>query len=482
MNVNNPFIHTFKTNNQHYFYDVNRNCILKVTKNVWDHLENQQDNTQRDSEKAFPENDTLLKIDRLKDYHFLSENRAENIIHPALEVIEYHLKNKIQKITLQVTQECNLRCNYCPYSSDEYINRKHAHKKMDISLAKKCINFLHEHSIDNKSVNIGFYGGEPLIEFELIRDCINYAKKLFYGKEVTFSITTNGTLLTEDIIEFLANNEVMLTISLDGPKDTHDKNRKFCNHKGTFDEITTSLQYIKSIFPDYYNRIHFNCVLDPEINFDDINHFFSKFELVKNNAVSFSFKSTQYSLKDITYCQDFLIKLKYEYFKFLLSKLNKYGSNNVSKFAQGDFNQLERTYSYLCISEKLPPNIHPGGPCIPGAQRLYISYDGTFMPCEHISEESEVMKIGDLFNGFNIEKVSKILNIGQTTEKQCTQCWAAKFCYQCASFSDNLNGLSKNKRLKECPSVKKSVENYFKDICVLKQKGYLFNDNVDKYL
>lgn len=108
---------------------------------------------------------------------------------------------------------------------------------MDWNTAKKSLDFLLEHSIDNEIVNIGFYGGEPMIEFDLIKKCIEYAKEIFKGKDIQFSITTNGTLINKKIIRYFVKNKVNLTISLDGPKEVHDKNRRFCNGSGTFDKI-----------------------------------------------------------------------------------------------------------------------------------------------------------------------------------------------------------------------------------------------------
>ncbi len=134
-------------------------------------------------------------------------------------------------ITLQVTQNCNLHCSYCAYSGN-YENRSHKALNMDIETAKKGIDYLIEHSPDNEIVDIGFYGGEPLLTFNLIKECVAYAEKKAEGKNMMFNLTTNGTLIKPEMIDFFEKHNVSITISIDGPREIHDLNRKFA-HSGT---------------------------------------------------------------------------------------------------------------------------------------------------------------------------------------------------------------------------------------------------------
>ena len=89
---------------------------------------------------------------------------------------------------------------------------------MTWDMAKRAVDFLWEHSIDSRMVSISFYGGEPLLQFPLVQRVIQYSKARFVGKKLTFNMTTNGTLLTDDIIRYLAEHEVSLMISIDGPR------------------------------------------------------------------------------------------------------------------------------------------------------------------------------------------------------------------------------------------------------------------------
>ncbi len=80
-----------------------------------------------------------------------------------------------------------------------------------------------DHSIDRDRVSLGFYGGEPLLELDLIKECVKYAKKKSIGKELMFNITSNTTLITDEVLKFLYDNEFSLTVSLDGDRQAHDK-------------------------------------------------------------------------------------------------------------------------------------------------------------------------------------------------------------------------------------------------------------------
>lgn len=119
---------------------------------------------------------------------------------------------------------------------------------------------------------------------------------------------------------------------------------------------------------------------------------------------------------------------------------------------------------------------HPGGPCIPGLQRLFVNVDGDFYPCERINEESSMMKIGNIEQGFNFDMAKKILNIGQITASSCKKCWAFRFCTSCAVYSDEGDKLSSEKRLKRCNAIRNSVEKYFVEYCTLKLLKFDFDE------
>jgi uncharacterized protein len=353
---------------------------------------------------------------------------------------------------------------------------------MNFETAKKGIDFLIDHSIDCSRVNIGFYGGEPLLEFELIKKCIDYAVQKAEGKELTFNITSNGTLINEEIIKYFEMHDVSLMISLDGPGEIHDKERKFASDGcGTFSKVIENVEMIRIKFPEYYKKISFNAVMDPENSFNCTNKFFMDFELAQDIMVTASVVNDKYSKKEINYTDEFFITRGYEVFKLYLSKLGRLDSKYVSRIVAGDFNNLDRHHEYLKPFRRLPEKFHHGGPCIPGAQRLFMDVNGNFFPCERVSESSSQMKIGDIENGFDLPKVKALLNVGKLTEKDCKNCWALTHCSLCAVFADGSEGLSSELKRKSCRNVQLTLEEMFKDYCALREFGYDFDyDNRNK--
>lgn len=467
MKESGPFIHLFRTPGGYYIYDVNKNVIIKTDRQIWENLKYVQAG-------LYELKDGIGLPDKLLEDGFLSSKRIREIIHPADEILVYYLNRKIKMVTLQVTQQCNLRCDYCVYSGG-YKNRGHSKKRMDFELAKKAIDFYIEHSSDSKTITIGFYGGEPLIEFELIKKCISYVENMSEGKETLFNITTNGTLLTEEIVQFLEQHKVVLRISLDGPKEIHDKSRRFAfNNCGTFDKVINNIDMIKEKYPEYYKKIAFSTVLDQENDISCINQFFTDCDTVKELNLFASSIVDYYSKNEISQTEDYNSKLGYEHFKVLLSKVTSFDEKQLSKLVATDYTSLEKSYKHLKPSQGLPDKSHHGGPCIPGMQRLFVNAEGDLFPCERVSESSEVMKIGEINTGFDLNKIRKLLNIGALSEEKCKNCWAFRFCTLCCASADTGNDLSSELKTRNCVRVRNNIESDLKDICTLKENNFDF--------
>ena len=225
----------------------------------------------------------------LKQKGLLTEQYTESTIHFETELLNDFYKHNLNTLTLQVTQNCNLRCKYCVYSGS-YINRVHTNKRMNWNTAKKAIDFLQSHSECSSQVAFGFYGGEPLLEFELIKKCVAYINQIFFGKRKTFVITTNATLLNEEKLRFFIENNFSIMISLDGPASVQDGNRVFAdNESGTFETIIEKLEMVERIAPDYLEKISFNAVIDLQHNFNEANDFYLTYDLVKDSMVRGTF-------------------------------------------------------------------------------------------------------------------------------------------------------------------------------------------------
>lgn len=458
MEKREPFIHLMKSPYACYVYDVNTNVILRVKEEVFNHL------------KGTTDINSIQEIESLKSKGFLSDNRPEVMEHPQTENLEYLLSNKLSKITLQVTQQCNLRCSYCIYSEEgNSKQRQHSTANMSFETAKKVIDFYLENARDSKRLNIGFYGGEPLLEFELIKKCIDYSLDKAEGKNLSFSITTNCTLLDLNKIEYLSKINIAILVSLDGPEEIHNKQRRFSNGKGSHSTIIRNLNMIKERYPEFYSRIRFNAVLNPEDDFNCISHFFDKCSSVCGANITTTVIDDKYSEDKVKFTEDYRIKREYELFKVLLNRYGYIDSQYLSKIGINDYNELNKTASELRPTSKLPKNTSHSGPCIPGQLRLFVDVHGVFYPCERVSEMSSVMSIGDIENGFNLSKASKLLNIATLTEDKCKKCWAIRHCKLCAADADAMDKLSGEFKVKGCDKVRNIVEASFLNYIAVKE-------------
>ena len=150
-------------------------------------------------------------------------------------------------MVLNVTNQCNLSCKYCyEYGEDKIVDTENGKqpKFMSEETARESVDFMLKESGDNKVAHVTFFGGETLLNFPVLKKTIAYARQRAaeLGKEVDFSLTTNGTLLKPDVIEFLAENQVGVTISIDGPKEVQDKFRVFHNGSGSYDVVAPKIK------------------------------------------------------------------------------------------------------------------------------------------------------------------------------------------------------------------------------------------------
>lgn len=457
------FVHPFATDSCYYLYDVNTTNIARVNKNIYNYFNTKSDTLETDDIKI---------LAKMKERGLLKANNIKTIEHPLSEKLDEILKSKVESVTLQITQQCNLRCKYCPYSGN-YNMRSHSSKTMKLDMVTRCIDYLVLHSRDLNTVNVGFYGGEPLLSYKIIRDAVKYATEKYPNKSFTYNITTNGTIFNDEILAFLESNNFSVLISLDGPKENHDANRIFASTgKGSFDVIMQNISYIKEKYNKLYKTLTFNAVLDPALDATCASKFFIQCEALEGTQITASIVSNDYRKNTITIGKEFYIHDDEEHFRYMMYKLGRIDRSKISKIAEGKFNQMLFQLSIFKIKTiSIGESTHPSGPCVPGTRKLFINADGIFFPCESVSE-TEGMSIGTIEDGFNVEKVKLLLNVGKLTAEKCKRCWGIRLCPQCCMMADDLNGISASKRAQQCESVLGSNENMLKDYCTLVECGY----------
>lgn len=464
---------TIKTPAGYYVYDRGSHSILKIDKGSYDVLyecENKE-STQKDS--IFAE-----VIKKYNNSGYLLENTVETIEHPDTKNLGYYCNNKIQQLTLQVTQRCNLRCSYCVYGGD-YLNRKHSNQDMDIELAKKAINYLVEHSDHSREVILAFYGGEPLMRFGFIKQCVLYIESLMNPTFISYTLTTNGTLLTCEMVEFFSKYDFHIMISIDGSKEEHNANRCFSDGTGSFDCIMKNLNIIHEFKTDFLKNIHINCVLNPKQNYDNVKNFFGTDSIVQGVSVIMNVVSAENRKSQVEFATEFWYARLYEELLLNIYLLRKCKSSELPESVLLRAKSLNKEYNRLRDIKKLGKCVHHNGPCLPGVRRLFVNVNGDFFPCERVPENADVFKIGNIGVGINVAKAQQILNVGKLTENQCKNCWALLQCSVCAQKAydeSDKDKLSAQKKLQHCSDSKISAYNVLKKICILKEFGYKFGE------
>lgn len=461
-----PIFKTLKTLNNYYVYDRNKNALITITADEYQIL-------NRAEKKVSPDPEASKTIKKYQAKGYLLGNHITDIEHPCTQYVDCLLNNNIEQITLQVTQRCNLRCSYCVYSG-KFDNRVHSSVDMDFEQARKAIDFGLSRSNSSSIFSIGFYGGEPLLMFGLIQKCVEYVESVAENRKIDYTITTNGTLLTIDKAEYLFSKNFHIVISLDGSKEEHNINRVFQNGEGSFDTIMKNLAAIKEKFPEKFDTITYNCVVNPNHNFEHIKMYFDEYSIIGRSNVMYQMVDLP-STDTVNLADNYYQIQAFEYLKALLFMLDKLPKEEVAPFMFPQTETLMNTHDMLNMHGELQGKYHHSGPCIPGVRRPFINCYGNIYPCERVSETSSVMRIGTLDDGYDIDSVKRLLNVGKVTSDKCLNCWALLYCSQCARNADGKNVLSRTEKLKHCEESRSEAEAQLLEMCVLKEFGCKFD-------
>lgn len=464
-----PHVKLFTSYGNKYCYDVNKNEIIELSHD--EYLLIRRVINKKENGDNISSIDEKLKAWISKGY--FSAQYPQKIEHPLTPYMKDYLTKRVQGITLQVTQNCNFRCRYCSFSGDGYFDRTHNGAMMSIDVAKSAINFLKKNSIDMAWIRVVFYGGEPLLNFPLIREVVKYAVMIMPEKTICYSMTTNASLITEEMIDFFAEHKFDLTISLDGPQNYHDRYRRFtADGTGTYSSVMSSLKKIYSMDAEYFKKhVSLSCVVDGDDDIGEIQKFFNS-DFFEDTLVQFSTLDSSKNNYKRNPTEDFFNSYNENVFAALI---NNYLQNElvleIPKTKKVLFSNSSDYDEFLdSLSRKTSIiKYHHSGPCIPGQAKMLVSTDGKIFTCEKASGKSTTMCIGDIYKGYDWNNIDALLNIGKITEEECKNCWAIRFGSVCAINIDNFDSLSKNIKLQECEITKRRIESIMKNHVVIKR-------------
>lgn len=442
-----PVFKLFSHKGKYYFYDTYTNGLFEVLEEHYTELYilKQMGITEyinlHKNTKAYQ--DILILINR----GMLKCNFISKVQHPQTEKIPYLLGRCINYMILQVTQNCNFRCRYCLYAGESKVERKHEDVEMPWSVAKAAIDFLYLHSMDANDLNIAFYGGEPLLNYSLIKKSVEYAENKFTTKKIHYSMTINASLLSETIIEFLIRYSIDISISLDGPENIQNSHRKFGKTGGgTYNSVIKNIESIKRINKEYFRKhVFFLPVIIDDENVEEVMEFYSSIgvEKEKITPLQANLSGVDYILSEI--------------------KLDCIGKKERGMLRLYD-HENDNIENLLNKKGILPSVWHHNGQCIPGVERVFVDVNGEFFPCEKITED-KCFSIGNIDEGFNLDRVKTFLNLGKITEESCKGCWALRLCEMCVSSCNDVDVhmITSERKLIACTQQKSLLLNKIKD-------------------
>lgn len=467
----------FDTSNNKYFLDTGTGKIFQVNDNVYSVLEClwKTDRFDQLFEIDMSLNDLKNALTEIEEVVY-KENILQN--PPVTNMLCNNgdkndkdiTKTQIKHLSIEMTERCNLRCKYCIYQEDSCGFRTFGKKDITFDTIKKAIDLV---ALSNEEeIYISFYGGEPLLQFDLIKKSIKYCNEKFSNKKVAYNMTTNATLITEEIASYLSSIETYYTtISLDGPELIHNKNRVFSDGTGSFNKVVEGLKkLVKAEGERASERINFNIVLDDTSTetFEEIQNFFRTSEYIpKGSDITTSYIDT--APQDFEYL-GVGTKEDREFNERIKGKLDPLTNWNIdklkSKSTKVDNNPLvskefvdkglSNIHKRMFIDK--PAEVHyMNGCCIPGGRRLYLTVDGDFAVCERIGPSPF---IGNIDEGINFEKIEKnyITDFVNEVSKYCNDCWAVNMCGLCYTNCYNKEGLHISYRHLKCIIHRQSIE------------------------
>ena len=344
---------------------------------------------------------------------------------------EIKIKQSVLKaICLHVAHGCNMDCEYCFAGKGDYSGKSGI---MDLETGKRALDFLVENSGSRKNLEVDFFGGEPLINWDVCKKLVAYGRELEkkHDKKFNFTLTTNGVLIDEDVIEFTNREMNNVVLSLDGRRETHDRMRHSKSGDGTFDSIVGNFKalvdsrlenaerskeyYMRGTYTAYNKDFAADVLAMADMGFKE-----TSIEPVVADA------SAAYAL-----CEADLPELFEEYERLALEMLEREKRGEGFGF-----------YHYMLDLT--------GGPCIykrvagcgVATEYLAVTPSGDLYPCHQFVGDDDMI-VGNIYEGITHPETVEIFSAGNNvyTRDKCKDCWARLYCAGgCAANNYHSNG------------------------------------------
>jgi uncharacterized protein len=420
----------FKFKDKMILYDLSTNTICRVN-----------DELTYDILRFAGEYDMQALLMELNAHHSnIDEKSVNGVIEPMREVGFFisvpACQNTIEEtkakllaytpytLALCIAQSCNLACIYC-YAEDSGSNSKN--QLMEFKIAKKSIDYLVENSKNIKTLHIQFFGGEPLLNFQVMKQAVEYTGEATKGtdKKFTFSLTTNATILNDEIQRFLIDNDITTKLSIDGDQVTHDKQRPFRNGGGSYRQVLINSLKFK-------DKLIRNGKLPPSVRANVINGSAEKLSKIAETFSGMGFRAIDIAAIFGKPGMNNDLAITEEEFDALNRQMDDYIEQWLDNKVRGE-RPLKNNYIEREVSKKLKMlnrnNLLEGIRCGVGRGTNAVDVDGNIYPC-HRYQGMEKYIIGNITEGgVDSGKVSAYYSaITENMLENCTTCWMRYKC------------------------------------------------------
>lgn len=332
---------------------------------------------------------------------------------------------QVDSFILSLTEQCNLRCTYCCYSGN-YVNKRiHNTTSMDSDAIDKIFTFINKFT-SKRPTKIFIYGGEPLLNYNLVQYAIGKARKL-WNNNVSFTVSTNGTTLTKERIDWLITNNVVLALSIDGTKPFHDLHRIDAAGKGSFSKLYEALSYIKLTYPKYIKEMSFIMTLASFDKIIDIAEAWHNDEILHDIAPTMMNSLAPNFSHGVDRAKYEEVK---EFYNTLLDTYEKHQDWVVLR------KLLESCVAYWKERPIFEPSSSvPMATCLPNNTKLYIDTNLQIGVCEKMPDN---YRIGSIKDGINWNKANTIVRDYYNKRiERCKNCSAVRMCNMCLTAMEH---------------------------------------------
>ena len=380
-----------------------------------------------DDVKALEEDGQLYTPDTFKDMAGTFKERSGNVI---------------KALCLHVAHTCNLNCSYCFASQGKYHGER---ALMSFEVGKRAIDFLIENSGERRNLEVDFFGGEPLMNWDVVKQIVKYARSVEkqHGKNFRFTLTTNGMLIDDEVIEFSNKEMSNVVLSLDGRKEIHDATRVDYAGNGSYDRIVPKFQKLVASRggKNYYMRGTFTHK-NPDFT-KDVFH-----------MADLGF--TELSMEPVVCAPDDPMALTPEDIEIVKEQYEILAKEMLKREKEG----RGFTFYHYMIDLTAGPCIYKRiSGCGSGTEYMAVTPWGDLYPChQFVGEES--YKLGDIWNGVTNDSLrDEFRQCNAYARPECDDCWAKLYCSGgCAANAYHASGSIRGVYKPGCELFKKRIE------------------------